>query len=100
MNQTQSVGQKNPNKFGLYDMSGNVWVWDPWSKDKQSGATLPILRESERRHTRRGGGWSDIAQSCQLINPVRVGVRVNSSYPYLGFRIVRSPPKDKQKDSH
>jgi len=39
-NQSQEVGQKSPNAFGLYDMLGKLWQWvADWS-----GRTRPAPR--------------------------------------------------------
>jgi len=91
---THPVGQKLPNDWGLYDMSGNVWEWveDDWH-DNYTGAPADGIAwvDSPRGVSRvlRGGSWLDRAQYC------RSALRSNS-YPSsrdgsFGFRLVVSP---------
>jgi formylglycine-generating enzyme required for sulfatase activity len=109
----QLVGKKQPNKFGLYDLLGNVAEWTLDQYDSKAYAQpLPaggfVPSKEPYPHVARGGGWSDDASR------VRCGVRIASDpswkmqdpqlpksiwyltdAQFLGFRLVRplkTPP--------
>jgi len=87
--QTQVVGQKIPNNFGLYDMHGNVWEWcednyhenynnapnneNPWYNNSETN--LRILR---------GGSWLNFARFCRSAS--RNWLDSGFILSYIGFR--------------
>jgi copper chaperone CopZ len=77
---THPVGQKQPNGFGLHDMSGNV---REWMSDCYNGACgLRVLR---------GGDWLDIPQYARADS--RGWAAQGFRYDGLnGFRLARSLP--------
>ena len=87
---SQAVGQKQPNKFGLYDMSGNIheWCWDwYYVRYSSTAVTDPTGPASGSYRVRRGGNWEAYSYYCQ--SAYRLHFAPNYRNNFSGFRIVR-----------
>ena len=89
---TAPAGGHAPNRFGLYDMIGNVWEWteDCWNA---SYAGAPVdgsawLAGDCAQRVERGGSWSTVPRFA------RSGARHKNSADYrdnlTGFRVGRN----------
>ncbi len=89
---THPVGQKKPNAFGLYDMSGNVWEWcmDFYDADyyKNSHSKNPKGALSGSDRILRGGSWFD--DDFYHFSYIRLKNLPWFRISYNGFRIVVS----------
>ncbi len=89
---THNVGLKEPNKFGLYDMIGNVWEWTwDWYNDyyyDNSPRTDPRGPETGETHVFRGGSYENRAAYSRCSDRNR-----SPHWGYysslVGFRIVK-----------
>ena len=64
---THAVGTKQPNELGLYDMSGNVWVWcqDRRGQYNSFSQVNPTGANSGSKRPFRGGCWAYAASACR-----------------------------------
>ena len=89
---THGVGQKIPNQWGLYDMSGNLWEWcQDWYSDSypnfdQVDPTGPLSGSSR---VLRGGSW--YSGTWNLQSAYRHWDPPSDWFDSIGFRVVRTP---------
>jgi erythromycin esterase len=97
---THPVRQKKPNRWGLYDLLGNVWELTEdrarWDADEESVVTPGTMEDgavdpwsqSGPKHVLRGGSWYAFASVCRVTQ--RGSTYDATRLRTVGFRLVRT----------
>ena len=99
-NRTHPAGQKKPNRWGLFDMHGNVAEWcnDRYNEDYYSKGLEKDPRGPAEGTDRviRGGAWNSNAESCRSAYRASDPAIDDTclANDAIGFRCVRKAPKE------
>ncbi len=89
---THPVGIKKANRWGIFDMHGNVLEWcQDWyevhSVDDATDSEVPPIGSCR---VIRGGSWVGMAYGCRA--SIRLNAAPTDRKPYIGFRVAMSLP--------
>jgi formylglycine-generating enzyme required for sulfatase activity len=87
---TNPVATRQPNAFGLYDMSGNVWEWveDSYHGNYIGAPTDGSAWQGDSAlRVPRGGSWSYLQRAAK-----RGGSEASYRFGTIGFRLARTLP--------
>jgi len=94
-----TVGHFLPNRWGLYDMHGNVWEWckDAYRPYSAASVTDPFnTGTADEKRVLRGGGWNSDAERCRSAQRLQyLPYEYSNMY---GFRIIYVPEDDSEME--
>ncbi len=90
---TTPVGSFPPNRYGLYDMHGNVWEWcqDHWHENYEGApndGSAWLSSDERKARLGRGGSWVNNARNCRCA--IRFRYEPDLRLDVLGFRVAAS----------
>lgn len=116
-NKYHKTGLKKPNKWGLYDIMGNVseWTLDQYDEDYFNNLTTtqdPLIKRTARHpRTLKGGNFADPATELRSASRLKSNLDWNrrdpqiprsrwwnADAPFIGFRIVRPLKQPSEED--
>jgi formylglycine-generating enzyme required for sulfatase activity len=90
---TAPVASFKPNRFGVYDMLGNVWEWTADSyHDSYNGApsTGKVWQDKNAKYVLRGGSWNSGPERVRAAKRGRD--KASTRFSNIGFRVARTLP--------